>query len=54
MKTGGKVGFEIQDDVYVENTNGITKLFHPKHTVSTNIVGNLVNLTTLDLNFGKL
>jgi hypothetical protein len=53
LKQGEKVGFEVKDDIHIENRDGTTILFQAKHTVLTNSKGEPANLTTLDIDLWK-
>lgn len=53
LKHGQKVGFEVKDDVHIDNEDGTTVLFQAKHTVLKNADGSSDNLTTLDSDLWK-
>ncbi|MCT3942896.1 hypothetical protein HZP52_16800 [Elizabethkingia anophelis] len=53
LKTGQKIGFEVKDDVHIENSDGTCVLIQTKHSVSTNAAGEITNLTTLDSDLWK-
>jgi hypothetical protein len=53
LKHGQKIGFEVKDDIHIDKEDGTTILFQAKHSVLTNVSGDIQNLTTLDLDLWK-
>lgn len=53
LKIGQKVGFEVKDDVHIENSDGTCVLIQTKHSIGTNAAGEIANLTTLDSDLWK-
>ena len=53
LKHGDKIGFEVKDDVHIDQKDGTTILFQAKHTVSDKKDGTPQNLTTLDVDLWK-
>lgn len=53
LRTGEKVGFEVKDDVHIDNPDGTSVLIQTKHSIGTNAAGEIENLTTLDLDLWK-
>ncbi|CAM1357175.1 hypothetical protein [Tenacibaculum halocynthiae] len=53
LKVGEKVGFEVKDDVHIDKSDGSTVLFQAKHSVQKNTIGNIKNLTELDIDLWK-
>jgi hypothetical protein len=52
MKKEDIVGFEVQDDVHIENNNSLS-LIQLKHTRQTTVSGMPINLTTSDIDLWK-
>jgi len=53
LKHGEKIGFEVKEDVHIDKSDGSSILFQGKHSVQTNKSGEVVNLTTLDVDLWK-
>jgi len=53
LKHGQKIGFEVKDDIHIDNTDGNTILLQAKHTVQKNSDGSVKNLTTADIDLWK-
>lgn len=53
LRTGEKVGFEVKDDVHIDNPDGTSVLIQTKHSIGTNAAGEIENLTTLDSDLWK-
>lgn len=53
LKTGEKAGFEVKDDVHIDNADGTTVLIQTKHSIGTNTTGKIANLTSLDSDLWK-
>lgn len=53
LRHGQKVGFEVKDDVHIDNADGTTTLLQTKHSVLTSNNGAIQNLTTLDSDLWK-
>jgi hypothetical protein len=53
LKQGQKIGFEVKDDVHIDEQDGTTILYQTKHTIVKNTQGTLQNLTTLDIDLWK-
>lgn len=53
LRHGDKVGFEIKDDVHIDQSDGTTILFQAKHTILNKADGTPENLTTLDVDLWK-
>lgn len=53
LRHGDKIGFEVKDDVHIEQKDGTTTLFQAKHTILNKVDGTPENLTTLDVDLWK-
>ncbi|WP_404478334.1 hypothetical protein [Novosphingobium sp. BL-52-GroH] len=53
LKIGQTAGYEVLDDVHIEQADGKTLLVQLKHTVQTNAQGDPINLTKLDADLWK-
>ena len=53
LRHGDKVGFEVKDDVHIDQKDGTTILFQAKHTISNKADGTPENLRTLDVDLWK-
>ncbi len=53
LRHGNKVGFEVKDDVHIDQKDGTTILFQAKHTILNKADGTPENLTTLDVDLWK-
>lgn len=53
LKFGQKVGFEVKDDVHIDNDDGTSILLQTKHSVVVNAEGVTQNLTALDSDLWK-
>ena len=53
LRHGDKVGFEVKDDVHIDQKDGTTTLFQAKHTILNKADGTPENLTTLDVDLWK-
>lgn len=53
LKHGQTAGFEVKDDIHIQEEDGTTILYQAKHTRSTKADGSPVNLTTLDSDLWK-
>ncbi|OPC66450.1 hypothetical protein BAY13_17085 [Elizabethkingia bruuniana] len=53
LKTGQKVGFEVKDDLHIDNPDGTTVLIQAKHSIATKANGEAANLTTFDSDLWK-
>lgn len=53
LKFGQKIGFEVKDDVHIDQEDGTTILYQAKHTIIRNAKGNPQNLTDLDTDLWK-
>ena len=53
LRHGDKVGFEVKDDVHIDQKDGTTTLFQAKHTISNKADKKTENLATLDVDLWK-
>ncbi|MGF2614604.1 DUF4297 domain-containing protein [Rossellomorea vietnamensis] len=53
LKRDESIGYEVKDDVHIENTDGTIELIQVKHTLKVNVEGKAINLTELDLDLWK-
>lgn len=53
LKHGDIIGFEVKDDVHIEQSDGTVILFQGKHSIQTNVSGEIKNLTALDSDLWK-
>lgn len=53
LRHGDKVGFEVKDDVHIDQKDGTIILFQAKHTISNKADGTPENLATLDTDLWK-
>lgn len=53
LKIGQTAGYEVLDDVHIEQADGKTLLIQLKHTVQVNAQGEPINLTQLDADLWK-
>lgn len=53
LKQGQKIGFEIRDDVHIEDKDGGVTLIQTKHSVQKMANGEVQNMTTLDKDLWK-
>lgn len=53
LSHGDIIGFESKDDVHIQRNDGTLTLYQGKHSVQTNVAGEIQNLTTLDIDLWK-
>jgi len=53
LKHGGKIGYEVKDDVHIDLEDGSTVLLQAKHSTQVKSDGSVQNLTTLDSDMWK-
>ncbi|WP_100010108.1 hypothetical protein [Lentibacillus sediminis] len=53
LKKDESIGYEVKDDVHIENIDGTDELVQVKHTLKVNSDGGAANLTELDIDLWK-
>ncbi|QUW23056.1 hypothetical protein JSQ81_05660 [Sporosarcina sp. Marseille-Q4063] len=53
LKTGEKIGLEVKDDIHIEHQDGFQSLLQLKHSVRTNVKGQIINLRESDTDIWK-
>ncbi|XQY92143.1 dsDNA nuclease domain-containing protein [Metabacillus sp. HB246100] len=53
LKRDESIGYEVKDDVHIENIDGTIELIQVKHTLKVNVEGKAKNLTELDIDLWK-
>lgn len=53
LKTDESIGYEVKDDVHIQNEDGTSELIQVKHTLKQRADGNPINLTELDTDLWK-